>query len=94
METSQWTFPVQTHDFYQLIVVRGETGFHTINGNRFPYMPGDVFLLGIPPSDENVSARKQTKSDESSLDKTEKTGYLSGILNQKQAVFILQKNLF
>lgn len=49
LETSQWTFPIHTHDFYELIVVRGGSGFHTINGNRFPYTTGDVFLLG--PSD-------------------------------------------
>jgi AraC family L-rhamnose operon regulatory protein RhaS len=49
IEINQWSFPVHTHDFYELIIIRRGSGFHTINGNRFPYAAGDVFLLG--PSD-------------------------------------------
>ncbi|ADB40310.1 AraC family transcriptional regulator [Spirosoma linguale] len=45
-ETSLWPFPSHTHNHFELILIRSGTGHHHINGNRFVYQAGDVFLLG------------------------------------------------
>lgn len=44
-ELSHWSFPIHTHNFYELVMIRKGTGQHIINGNRFSYGPEDVFLL-------------------------------------------------
>ncbi|MBD2757249.1 helix-turn-helix transcriptional regulator [Spirosoma validum] len=46
VETSQWTYPIHDHNHFELILIRTGSGQHIINGNRFTYQAGDVFLLG------------------------------------------------
>ncbi|SOD92103.1 AraC family transcriptional regulator [Spirosoma fluviale] len=45
VETSQWSYPVHSHNHFELILIRGGSGYHLINGNRFAYQAGDVFFL-------------------------------------------------
>jgi AraC-like DNA-binding protein len=46
METSQWPYPIHTHNHFELILIRTGSGQHVINENRFAYQAGDVFFLG------------------------------------------------
>ncbi|MVM41817.1 AraC family transcriptional regulator [Spirosoma sp. HMF3257] len=46
VETSQWPYPIHDHNHFELILIRKGSGQHIINGNRFAYQAGDVFLLG------------------------------------------------
>ncbi|QMW04867.1 AraC family transcriptional regulator [Spirosoma foliorum] len=46
LETSQWSYPIHDHNHFELILIRKGSGQHIINGNRFSYQAGDVFLLG------------------------------------------------
>ena len=46
LKTSQWAFPIHTHNHFELIMTLSGGGHHIINGNQFPYQSGDVFFLG------------------------------------------------
>ncbi|CCH54840.1 transcriptional regulator, AraC family [Fibrisoma limi BUZ 3] len=82
LEMTQWTVPIHTHDFYELIIIRQGVGFHTINGNRFSYSAGDVFLLG--PSDNHLFSIEQ-KSQLCLITFTD--AYLEGLINIHKTVW-------
>ncbi|RIV19479.1 AraC family transcriptional regulator [Fibrisoma montanum] len=82
LEATQWAVPVHTHDYYELIIIRQGLGFHTINGNRFSYSAGDVFLLG--PSDTHFFCIEQ-KSQLCLITFTD--SYLEGLINTHNAVW-------
>ena len=46
LDLSSWSFPMHTHNHFELILIRSGSGHHVIDGNRFRYQPNDVFFLG------------------------------------------------
>lgn len=58
LETDQWTLPVHTHNYFELILIQAGSGDHLVNGNRFAYQAGAVFLLG--PEDSHCFTIGQT----------------------------------
>jgi len=51
LELDSWEFPSHKHNFYELIFIKKGAGDHTINGTKFSYGLGDIFLLS--PKDEH-----------------------------------------
>ncbi len=51
-ELSEWPYPLHNHNHFEIIFIHQGNGFHCINGNRFTYQVGDVFLLG--PQDAHI----------------------------------------
>src|SRR6218665_1541515 len=45
-EATQWVHSVHKHTYFEIIFILKGNGIHNINGNRFRYAEGDVFLLG------------------------------------------------
>lgn len=40
-----WEYEWHTHNFYEIIFIEQGTGMHLLNGLRFAYTAGDIFLL-------------------------------------------------
>ncbi|AKD54057.1 helix-turn-helix domain-containing protein [Spirosoma radiotolerans] len=45
-EATTWLHAVHKHTYFEIIFILKGAGIHHINGNRFGYSQGDVFLLG------------------------------------------------
>jgi YesN/AraC family two-component response regulator len=45
-EADHWQHPVHNHTYFEIIFILKGKGQHTVNGNRFAYRAGDIFLLG------------------------------------------------
>ncbi|MBT1703321.1 AraC family transcriptional regulator [Chryseosolibacter indicus] len=45
-EAEQWQHPLHNHTYFEVIFIIKGKGIHNINGNKFKYTAGDVFLLG------------------------------------------------
>jgi YesN/AraC family two-component response regulator len=45
LELSEWPYGTHTHNFCELILVKKGAGYHAINDAKFPFQPGDIFLL-------------------------------------------------
>jgi AraC-like DNA-binding protein len=45
-EAEKWQHPVHNHTYFEIIFILKGKGVHDINGNKFKYKRGDVFLLG------------------------------------------------
>jgi AraC-like DNA-binding protein len=45
-EATSWQHAIHTHTYFEIIFILNGDGTHHINGNTFPYVQGDVFLLG------------------------------------------------
>ena len=41
----KWEVEPHNHNYFEIIFVLNGSGFHTINGTKFPYKKGDIFLL-------------------------------------------------
>jgi len=50
-EISEWPHPMHNHNHYELIYIKSGNGRHTINKQTFPYLKGNIFLLG--PDDQH-----------------------------------------
>jgi YesN/AraC family two-component response regulator len=51
LELDEWEFPSHKHNFYELIFIKKGAGYHIINGIKFSYRVGNIFLLS--PKDEH-----------------------------------------
>ena len=45
-ETGEWAHAVHKHTYYEIIFILKGNGQHFINGNKYQYADGDIFLLG------------------------------------------------
>ncbi|WP_192347787.1 AraC family transcriptional regulator [Algoriphagus sp. Y33] len=45
-EAGEWQHPLHNHTYFEIIFILRGSGVHHLNGNRFDYGYGDVFLLG------------------------------------------------
>jgi len=55
---STWVHPVHNHTYFEIIFILKGNGIHDINGNKYKYAAGDVFLLG--PEDFHCFEIRQT----------------------------------
>ncbi len=51
LELEEWKYPLHKHNFFELIFIKEGKGYHTLNGVKFSYQEGHIFLLS--PEDEH-----------------------------------------
>lgn len=44
-DLDEWKIEQKDHNYFEIIFVKSGSGYHTINGVRFPYKENDIFLM-------------------------------------------------